>query len=337
MTQRVAILSVQLVPGEKAVRLLPAGEFRSADGSGRPKDVSAWRLDAATAAALIARHQARQSRRVVDYEHQTLMAAQNGQPAPAAGWIDALEWREGDGLYATIEWTPKAAAMVAAQEYRYLSPVFPYDATGRPLDIHSAGLTNTPGLDGLTDLAALTAFPTPPDEETAVNELLKKLLGALGLPETTSEADALAGVTALKAKADEQNAKIAALTAQVGQAPDPAKWVNVATMQAMQTELATLKAEAVGREVATLVDAAMKEGRLLPAQNEWAEALGKTDLAALKSYIAATPANPALAAMQTDGKAMGGGKSTPSDADLAVMKALGLTADEYAKGKIEEA
>lgn len=336
MTQRIAILSVQLVPGQKAVRLLPAGEFKSSDGSGRPHDVTSWKLDAATAAILIARNQARQSRRVVDYEHQTFRAAENGRPAPAAGWIDSLEWREGDGLYAHIEWTEAAARMIAAGEYRFISPVFPYDSTGRPTEIRAAGLTNDPGLDGLTDLAALTAFFTPPDEETAVNELLKKLLGALGLPETTSEADALAGVTALKAKADEQTTKIAALTAQVGQAPDPSKYVAVATMQTMQTELATLKAEAVGREVATLVDAAMKEGRLLPAQKEWAENLGKADLAALKSYVAATPANPALAAMQSNGKDMGGGKSTPSDADLAVMKALGLTADEYAKGKIEE-
>jgi len=37
---------------------------------------------------------------VIDYHHQTLLAEKNGQPAPAAGWFDALEWREGDGLYA---------------------------------------------------------------------------------------------------------------------------------------------------------------------------------------------------------------------------------------------
>jgi len=125
MTQRshrLASLIAHLVPGETAVRLLPAGEFRSADGSGRPTDAPAWRIDAAQAAILIARDTARSSRRVVDYEHQTLLAAKNGNPAPAAGWIGALEWREGDGLYAQIEWTEKAAAMIAAGEYRGSSP-----------------------------------------------------------------------------------------------------------------------------------------------------------------------------------------------------------------------
>lgn len=337
MTQRIAILSVQLVPGQKAVRILPAGQFKSSDGSGRPHDVSAWMMDAEAAAILIARNAARKSRRVVDYEHQTFRAAENGKPAPAAGWIDSLEWREGDGLYASIEWTDAAAKMIAAGEYRFLSPVFPYDSTGRPIDIRAAGLTNDPGLDGLTDLAALSAFfSTTSAEETAVNELLKKLLGTLGLPETTSEADALSGVAALKAKADQQTTQIATLTAQVG-VVDPSKYVAVATMQALQTELTALKAEKTASEAARLVSAAMAEGRLLPAQKEWAENLGKSDLVALKAYIEATPANPALAAMQSDGKKLGAGDSkNPSDADLAVMKALGLTADEFAKGKIQE-
>jgi phage I-like protein len=143
-------LIAQLSAGQPAVRLLPAGKFRSAEGSGRPHDAPAWRMDAETAAILISQDAARANRRVVDYEHQTLSAASNGQPAPAAGWIEALEWRD-DGLYAGIAWTPKAAAMIDDGEYRYLSPVFSYDATGRVLDILHAGITNHPGLDGLTD------------------------------------------------------------------------------------------------------------------------------------------------------------------------------------------
>ncbi|MFV1979492.1 MAG: phage protease, partial [Myxococcota bacterium] len=61
----------------------------------------------------------------IDYEHQTLggsYASPNGQ-APAAGWIKAIEAEPGVGLIASIEWTEQAKQMLAAKEYRYLSPV----------------------------------------------------------------------------------------------------------------------------------------------------------------------------------------------------------------------
>jgi phage I-like protein len=80
---------------------------------------------------------------VIDYEHQTLNAATNGQPAPAAAWFSTLEWRDGDGLYATdVQWTERAAAMVAAGEYRFLSPVFCFDNHGNVKALLHAALTN---------------------------------------------------------------------------------------------------------------------------------------------------------------------------------------------------
>lgn len=343
MTQRIAVLSFQIDPAAKAVRLLPAGLFRSADGSGRPEGIPGWIIDAGLARQVIARAQARSDRKVIDYEHQTLKVDQNGQPAPAAGWITAMEWREpapetGEpgGLYIVPEWTDRAAAMIAAKEYRYISPVFSYDDHGRVLDIKHAGLVNFAGLDGLTDLAALSArFPTTSDEETTVNETLKKLLAALGLPDATSEADALAGVAALKAKADEQTNQIAALKAQTEKAPDPERYVAVGVMKGLQEQVAALTARLNGDEAARVIDAALVSGRLQPAQKPWAEELGKNNMAALKAYIDATPANPALAGMQTAGKDMGGAPGNPSDSDLAVMKALGLTAEQFAAGKTE--
>jgi len=291
MTQRshrLASLIAHLVPGETAVRLLPAGEFRSADGSGRPTDAPAWRIDAAQAAILIARDTARSSRRVVDYEHQTLLAAKNGNPAPAAGWIGALEWREGDGLYAQIEWTEKAAAMIAAGEYRYLSPVFPYAADGRVLDIAMAGLTNNPGLDGLTDLAALSAVfaNLPPDQE---KEPMDKLLAALGLAITASEAEALAALAALT------DAKAAALTAQ----PDPAKYAPAETVLALQGQIATLTAQIEAAEITDLIEVGLSDGRILPSLETWARSLNK---AALKGFLDHAQPIAALTTTQTGGK-----------------------------------
>lgn len=138
------------------VRILPAGLFRSHDG--RPRELQGWRLDDRLAAPLISAKAHGSTDFLIDYEHQSMNSAQNGKPVPAAGWFKRLEWRTGDGLYMSdITWTERAKAMIAAMEYRHLSPVFEYDKDGNVIRIISVALTNTPALTGLTDLAAARA------------------------------------------------------------------------------------------------------------------------------------------------------------------------------------
>src|SRR5690606_38784816 len=94
-------------------------------------DGGKWFLTAELAAAIVSQVASVATPLVIDYEHQTLRTVNNGQPAPAAGWFSKVEWRDGDGLYAVgVEWTDKAAAMIAAGEYKYISPVFFYDKSG---------------------------------------------------------------------------------------------------------------------------------------------------------------------------------------------------------------
>lgn len=336
-TALIAALSVSLTAGAAPVeiRLLPAGRFKAADGSGRPEGIpGGWLLDAAGASRLVAVAAARQSDYVIDFEHQTLNAAANGQPAPAAGWYRRLEWREGDGLYAVdVRWTARAAAMIAAGEYRYLSPVFAYADTGAVLALGPAALTNNPGLDGLTDLSRAAMSALFSQEDSPMKELLK----ALGLAETATEAEAIAALTALR------TSHTAALTAASQAAPDPAKFVEVATLTAVRgelatatAELATLKAERQTGEIDQVVTAALAAGKLTPATETWARALGKSDLAALRAYVEAAPVVAKPGTTQTGGAGRGGaGTFQPTDVDVAVMKALGLTAEQFAAGKQE--
>ncbi|MCL8054463.1 phage protease, partial [Pseudomonas aeruginosa] len=79
---------------------------------GRPMDVPGWRIDAASAAAVIERARSRKTPPVLDYEHQTLKKEQNGQPAPAAGRFLDFEWREGSGLWGRVEYTARAAKLI---------------------------------------------------------------------------------------------------------------------------------------------------------------------------------------------------------------------------------
>jgi phage I-like protein len=329
MAYLLASLVAQLTPGEKAVRLLPAGLFRSSDGSGRPVDAPAWRIDADTAAPIIARCAARQSRPVIDYEHQTLLAAQNGQPAPASGWMDSMEWRE-DGLYVSVDWTDKAAAMIAAGEYRYISPVFSYDKTGRVIDIKHAGLTNNPGLDGLTDLAALSSILNLKEKPEMD---LKKLLAAIGLADDKTESDALTAIAALRAQADGAESRIATLTAQVAQAPDPAKWVPIEIHIQTQNALASLTATVEQAERETLMESGTASGQIMPGQEDYWSA---QPVEALKAWLCVAKPIAALTGTQTGGKGPQTQTDTPSDASLAVMKAMGLTPEQYALGKLNK-
>jgi phage I-like protein len=135
----------------EAFRIIPGGEFRAQDG--RPKDAPAWKMDEANANRLIAAANQRQDDYLIDFEHASLSAK---DPTPAAGWFKQLEWKPEQGLFAAgARWTDKAKAMLKAGEYRYVSPVFSYDASGAIVDLVSVALTNTPALAGLTDLSHL--------------------------------------------------------------------------------------------------------------------------------------------------------------------------------------
>jgi len=317
-----------------AIQLLPPGPtFRADDGSGRPADAPAWRIDAASAAALIKRFSSRANPRVIDYEHQTL--ATPAAIAPAAGWFDGIEWRDGEGLFATgVKWTPKAEAMLKAGEYRFISPVFSYaPGSGEVLEIKMAALTNNPGLDGMK-AAALTATAAHLFNQKEVLEVeLKTLLAAVGLPETETEEAALTAVAALKAKADGIEAKDAEIAALKSAAPatayDPVKHVAIEVVTSLQEEIAALKAEAAVVSADALIEAARNEGKAIP--DALAAHLKTMPIAAMKGALAAMPATAALKSMQSSGRKED--PSSPSAADLAVMKALGISSEQFAKGK----
>lgn len=330
-TSRIAVLVSDLAAARREVRLLPAGRFLPADG--RRLNVPGWTLDGEAAAQVIARFNARRDARVIDYEHQTLLAETNGQPAPAAGWFGALEWREGDGLYAMdVEWTAKAAAHIAAREYRYISPVFSYDLQGRVLAVLHAGITNNPGLDGLTDLAALTARFQQTEEETDMD--LKALLAALGLAEDKTEADALSAIAAMKAAAgrvDGLAGQVAALKAQIDK-PDPAKYVPVDAVAALQQQVAALTAQVAGAEVERMIQAGLADGRILPAMEKWARELGGKDVAQLNAYLDNASPVAALKGTQTGGQGGEGRKDGELDeAQLAVCRQMGVAPADYQK------
>ncbi len=96
----------------------------------------------------------------VDFDHLSMDVKHPGDGI-AAGWIKRLELRDnGDTLQAEVEWTAEAAARIASQEYRFISPSFVKDYTykdGQKIGatLLAAALTNHPFLESM---AAVTLY-----------------------------------------------------------------------------------------------------------------------------------------------------------------------------------
>lgn len=137
-------------------QLLPAGRFAARDG--RPGAGKHWQLTDQAGAALAAELSAIAAKTpiAIDYEHQSVLAATNGQPAPTAGYMVSFDWRNGAGLFARVNWMPRARAFIAAGEYRYISPVILADEqTGVVVGLHNAALVSTPAILGMDAVAEL--------------------------------------------------------------------------------------------------------------------------------------------------------------------------------------
>jgi len=352
-------VAVQLPDGLVLLQVTPAGEFGPSDG--RPVDHPLWRVDAQSAQGVIARFSALVQPPVIDYEHQTLNKEKNGQPAPAAGWMRELRWLEGKGLYAVTELTARAKALIDAKEYLYFSPVFEFDRrTGTVLSVHMGALTNNPAIHGMEPLsllaAATAAFLIPTHhQEPDLNPLLKAVLAALGLPDNTTETAACTALSAVgsiatlqaqagaarqalalpaDATADAVVAACTSLRTATPAAPDPAKFVPVAVVEELRTNIAVLSARQRDFDIDDKVKPALADGRLLPAQEAWARDLGKSNMAALTAYLATAQPIAALNGTQTGGKPPAStgaaqGAQQLSAAELAVCSAMGLSADQY--------
>ena len=331
------------------IQLLPAGEFRARDG--RPVECAAWLTNAEIAAKLIAEIAALANPVVIDYEHQTILSAENGQRAPAAGWFTAegMEWREGEGLFAKVEWTEAARLHIEAKEYRFISPVILFDKkTGAVKKILNAALTNNAAIDGMEEVSARLTASLTQQETSSMDELLEQLRWFFNLPTMATAEEILAEVkkAADKIKGAQPEAVAAAgfsvtalvdslgieIAALKSAAPDPAKYVPVDAMQALQTEVAALRNEKTDREVEGVVTAALTAGKLLPAQEKWARDLGKKDLAALTQYLDTAQPIDALTGTQTGGKPPAGEpQGELSESQLVMCRSTGVSPEDFKK------
>lgn len=143
--------AVEGTDGAMNAPLFPDGCFAARRPPGQHHRRQAFRLahGCGHAAALAAKVDERATSLVVYYKSQLLLAKQSGQPAPASGWITAVGYAPGRGLFAAITNNPipDSSAQGLAQAY----PLLLCGPTG-PLSIRFPKRARLPFLASLRGL-----------------------------------------------------------------------------------------------------------------------------------------------------------------------------------------
>jgi len=164
----------------------------------------------------------------------------------------------------------------------------------------------------------------------------KELLTALGLPETATEAEALAAVKSLNA------AKAAAAPQTDKAAVDLAAYAPRADLNAMEAravtaekQLADLNAARLKKDAEAAVDEAIKARKFAPASRAEYLALcaTKEGLESFKKIAAATPAIIGAEAQAPEAAPPQTGSVSLNAEEASLAKAMGYTSEEYQKIK----
>lgn len=282
----------------------------SAGGTVKTRDGRTYRIDLAK---LAARFAADGVKIPIDVNHATEILAPKGERADPVGWVTGVDV-ESTALFGTVEWAEPSTAPALLKSYPYVSPAFPAkDGVAEWLKsvalVSSPALGNQPALAGASDLDTSQELPT-----------MKTVFNALGLAETATEAECLAAVTTLKAKADPATIVSKAVFDE-----------TVVKLSAATAELDAIKAATRKAKIDAVIEGALTAKKILPAQRDHYTALCATDagLASVEALLAASPV--LLAASGLDEKKVPGADDVVklSAEDLVVMEQLGLSEDAY--------
>ncbi|MBW7968127.1 phage protease [Bradyrhizobium sp. BR 10289] len=327
------------------IMLLPIdakGLVPTRDGRGPYRVADAAKL----AASALSAHSGRIP---IDENHATDLAAPEGRPAPARGWVTTMEVRAG-GIFGKVEWSAPGATLMAERAYRFISPVLICDAQNNVLDMPRASLTNTPNLRGMAAL----------NSENDQMDLLAQLRAALGLGDDADAASVVTKVKSMcgtdaalqsiaKAAGLEANATSESIITTVTTLATVGKENGATTIAALQSEIkdlggrleAATKATAIEKATA-FIDGAIREGRVgvKPLREHYISrhAAGSEAAAAVEKEIGALPklgGNGAV--LPVEPPAPKDGKIALNAQQKEAARLLGIKEDDYAKTLASEA
>lgn len=258
-----------------------------------------------------------------DYGHAMNLPAwatqDPAQAGKAAGWFK-LEMR-GDGPWAAdIRWTPAAAKMLRDREYRFFSPTVSHTEDGEVMEIRNCALTNEPATYNQKPLMLASDPLNPavlPEKNPMKNLIAVSLAMAVDVPDeavilrvqklASTERDLLSELDVKSV--DEAFGKLKGLKAVA---------LNAA---ALETQLAEVKTKQLTADIATVIAAAERDGKVVPAQVSQLTAMGTASLDGLKAFLAVAPRVVPVSKTEPAPGA-GGDISGLSSEDLAIAKMM---------------
>lgn len=82
-----------------------------------------------------------------DADHQSTRAGED-RNTRAAGWFSKFFVDPVKGLFGKLKLTRWGKELISSREYRYVSPTFGLDDSGKPVELYSIAATNTPAFAG---------------------------------------------------------------------------------------------------------------------------------------------------------------------------------------------
>lgn len=302
------------------VQLMPAG------GDVAGVDGRRWKVESAE--AVVAAFNAGGRTLPVDIEHASEHKAPKGEPAPAVGWIEAMEVRGGE-IWGRVSWNAAGEEAIRTRAYRYLSPVFLFSKGDRVVRrLVSAGLTNIPNFN-------MTALNRASEQEET-DMSLAAIRAALNLGEDAGET---AIVTAINTMKSEYETALNAARA----APDLERFVPKATYEAAvnradaaECELRKVQDAAAEQEIETAVNAAIEGKKIAPADRDFYVAACRAEggLDRFRDWAKTTPQIAAPSGL--DGKQPKGGGAGLSEDERAACRALGVSEAEFIRARAAE-
>ncbi len=324
-------------------RIFPFGDVRTSKGT--------FRFDEDDAAAVLEGFLSQGNELPIDYDPLSVDPVLPGQGKAAVWFVPEVRR---DGLWAAnVRWTPDAAKMLSAAEYRFFSPAFAADKTGSIRSLLNVAITNLPATK---DMRPLVAASKENPMHKKMSEKLKKLSEAkhdelsekCGLSKTrlreladgkdATEEEMKKLSEHLDLDGDEPEPKKASLIRLTGAASEEEAEGTILAWKRgheqvtiLSNRIEQLERETRERDLDGVVAAALTDGKLAPSQADWAREYGRQSLPGLKKFLSvAMPIGAETATMPPPGSEL----AVLSSEELAMCKLLGEDPKELAQHKL---